>query len=136
MPVYYLIVGLNNKGSKRKKVHQLVGIAFIPNPENKKTINHKFGNTLDNRASELEWNTQAENNLHAFRVLGRKASKTNLGKLGKLHANAKKIHCLTTGMEFDCAIDAAKYLKIDLSLISMVCHGKLKQTHGLIFKYL
>jgi hypothetical protein len=133
---YYLSVSLHNRGQKKKKVHQLVGIAFIPNPENKKTINHKWGNTLDNRATELEWNTQAENNLHAFRVLGRRASKTNLGKIGKLHANAKKIECTTNGMLFDCATDAASYFKIHLSLISMVCHGKLKQTHGYKFRYL
>jgi NUMOD4 motif len=133
---YYLVVSLHNGGLKRKKVHQLVGIAFIPNPKNKKTINHKWGNTLDNRASELEWNTQSENALHAFRVLGRKPNKTGLGKFGKLHPGAKKIKCITNGMTFDCATDAARHFKIDISLISMVCNGKLQKTHGLSFKYL
>jgi hypothetical protein len=46
-------------------VHRLVGIAFIPNPENKPTINHINGDTLDNHISNLEWATSSENNQHA-----------------------------------------------------------------------
>ena len=63
----YLVVNLYNKGSKSKKVHRLVAIAFIPNPENKKTVNHKKGIKTDNRAKELEWATYSENHLHSFR---------------------------------------------------------------------
>lgn len=47
-------------------VHRLVGIAFIPNPENKPTINHKNGKTKDNRAIMIEWNTIKENANHAY----------------------------------------------------------------------
>src|SRR5678815_2886724 len=47
-------------------VARLVGVAFVPNPENKPEINHKFGNKLDNRATELEWSTRSENMQHAY----------------------------------------------------------------------
>lgn len=47
-------------------VHRLVGINFIPNPENKATINHKKGNRKDNRKISLEWNTIKENANHSY----------------------------------------------------------------------
>jgi hypothetical protein len=49
-------------------VHVLVAIAFIPNPENKPTVNHKWGIKHDNRASELEWATQEEQMQHAHDI--------------------------------------------------------------------
>lgn len=50
------------------KVHQLVSRMFIPNPENKETINHKNGNKHDNRVDNLEWNTKSENNINAYAI--------------------------------------------------------------------
>jgi hypothetical protein len=80
----YLIPVLHNgkyhrvrffKEGKRKSffIHILVGKAFVPNPLNLTEINHKKGNKLDNRASELEWTTRQNNILHSYRVLGTKS---------------------------------------------------------------
>ena len=53
-----------------KRIHRLVGIAFIPNPKNKPEINHKNGLRGDNNVGNLEWVTNKENQWHKVNVLG------------------------------------------------------------------
>lgn len=48
------------------KVHKLVAIAFIPNPNNYPYINHKDGNTINNNVSNLEWCTPKYNVVYSI----------------------------------------------------------------------
>lgn len=51
-----------------KFVHGLLAETFIPNPERKKEVNHKSGIKTDNRLSNLEWCSHAENMKHAYQL--------------------------------------------------------------------
>lgn len=63
-PYFYLT--LTKKGKQKMfSVHRLVAIVFIPNPQNKKQVNHIDGNKLNNYVKNLEWATHDENAYHA-----------------------------------------------------------------------
>lgn len=63
----YHKVAFSHQGKRMNiSVHRLVAMAFIPNPENKETVNHINGNKTDNRLCNLEWATQKEQKLHSI----------------------------------------------------------------------
>ena len=47
-------------------VARLVAMSFLPLPEEKLTVNHINGNSMDNRVENLEWCTIGDNIRHAF----------------------------------------------------------------------
>lgn len=67
----YLIVALyrNNIG-RMHYIHRLVAQAFIPNPDNKPTVNHINLDVFDNRVENLEWATYSEQEIHKIMFQG------------------------------------------------------------------
>ena len=58
----YLYVKLCKDGKpKTMSVHRLLGNAYIPNPENKREIDHIDNNRQNNNISNLRWVTRSEN---------------------------------------------------------------------------
>lgn len=56
-----------NKKQHHLSVHRLMATNYLPNPENKETVNHKDGNGYNNKIENLEWATYSENTKHAFK---------------------------------------------------------------------
>lgn len=63
---HHVNIHLGEGERKAALAHRLVATAFIPNPEDKEQVNHKSSVKIDNRESNLEWNTQTENLNHAL----------------------------------------------------------------------
>lgn len=59
---YFAVVLYLNTERYCRRVHRLVGQAFIPNPENKPEIDHLDRNPANNIVSNLRWATSVENN--------------------------------------------------------------------------
>lgn len=49
--VYHYVGG----GKSALAVHRAVALAYVPNPENRRNVRHKDGNTANNHFSNLEW---------------------------------------------------------------------------------
>lgn len=59
----YFEVNLWKNGiGKNRSIHRLVALAFIPNLENKKEVNHKNSDRRNNSIDNLEWTSRKENN--------------------------------------------------------------------------
>ncbi len=126
--------GIN--GRSKKLVHRLVGEAFIPNPESKRTINHKNGIKTDNRVSNLEWNTHSENTKHAFSTLGKKVKK------GKESPHSRKVFRIDkkNGKEilFGTLREGGQSVgksATGCTNICLTCRGKRKSAYGYYWRY-
>ena len=64
---YYVVNLRKERTTKVFTVHTLVAQAFIDNPNNYPTVNHKDGNKLNNTVDNLEWVSYGENNIHAIK---------------------------------------------------------------------
>lgn len=134
----YLIATLNLGHNKKKTpfVHRLVADAFIPRIVGKNIVNHKNGVRDDNRVENLEWCTTSENNLHAYRILGRKSP--SAGKYGKDNPKTKTVLQIKNGVvinQFYGCQEAAESVGCNKSAICGVCGGRLKRVKGFQWKY-
>jgi len=73
---YYYIKAYKGGKMKHFTIHRLLGIAFIPNPENKPCIDHIDTNKQNNNLNNLRWATVSENGIN----WKRKPSKGSISK--------------------------------------------------------
>lgn len=88
----YLCVELRNDNEEKTfKVHRLVAMAFLPNPNNLPQINHKNGIKSDNRVENLEWCSSFDNVFHSTNILHKdKYGKSKSIQDLKQHKNIKE----------------------------------------------
>lgn len=65
---YYHVDIHENGISTKVAVHRLLALHYLPNPLNKRTVNHIDGNKLNNKLDNLEWATDSENVSHAHSI--------------------------------------------------------------------
>jgi len=109
---YYHINFQVNNISETIKIHRLVALNFIPNPDNKPQVNHIDGNKKNNHVSNLEWCTNQENSIHAHKI-GLVKNKNN--------NHLKKPIRITKGnfsKTFDSMVDCSIYLNVSNKTIS------------------
>jgi hypothetical protein len=80
--------------NKSIKLHRLLALCFIPNPDNLETVNHKDGNKLNNALDNLEWMSRVDNLYHAMdngtHAWGRREVRNNLGAIFKSASEAAR----------------------------------------------
>lgn len=131
----YLQIGLCKDGKQKTyRIHRLVAQAFIPNPENKKEIDHINTVRDDNRVENLRWSTRVENinnNLSKIKYSDCRFSFKN--------HKAKSILQFNNNMElvkkWDCTMDIERELGFKHQNISSVCLGKREISFGFKWGY-
>lgn len=123
----YLRVELHkNNKNKIHMVHILVAQHFIPNPENKKQVNHINAIKTDNKVENLEWCTPSENIKHSW-------------ENGLQKGSAKKVEQYDTKgnfiREWENQTKAAKKLNINQGNISSCCLEKRTEAGGYVWRY-
>ena len=103
----YIRVGITNDDNERKQVtiHRVVAITFIPNPENKYTVNHIDHDKLNNSVKNLEWASTTEQNRHKRKVPKEKQRLMSSRKVWKINQDTdEKIEL------YETIRDAAKWV--------------------------
>ena len=129
---YYDIIVFNNKEKKFKtfRVHRLVCLTFLENPENKPFVNHKDENRLNNKIENLEWMTNKENVNHSLDLHNRIKENKRSKKVVQIDPKTHKII-----KEFCSVSVASKETKINYNSISWCCRGFRGQVYGGGYKW-
>ena len=124
---YYQIDLWKDNKSRKYTLHRLVASNFIPNLENKPTVDHIDGNRLNNDISNLRWATYSEQNSR-FNTFGVRSEKIKV-----ININGEELI-------FNRIKDAAKYFNCNISNISQMLKkgtfGKRGKTRNYKFIYM
>lgn len=138
----YVDLWKDNK-SKKFTIHRLLAEAFIPNPLNKPTLDHKDGNRKNNSLDNLRWASYSEQNSR-FDEVGVRSQKIKVShyreerkKRGGGHVRWLDIDMV---LYFDRISDAAKHFDVSVGNISLMLKnddiGRRGKMRGYKFEYL
>lgn len=133
----YASVDLYNNGKRStRRIHRLVGDAYLENPDNKSQINHRDGDKLNNDYRNLEYVTPKENMEHA---VANGLFTPSYGMLGKKNPNAgrrgKKVRIIETGEVFNSITECALAIDGNDRHICDCISGRQRTHRGYHFEY-
>jgi hypothetical protein len=108
---YCSICLTKDKKEYSRLVHRLVAEAFLGQNEGLQ-VNHINGNKSDNFVGNLEWCTSSENINHAYQVLNKRGGQS------------KYVINLETGIFYESAKEAAKYMNIKYCTLRAMLSGQ------------
>ena len=130
---YYRVSLCYDGDIKLALVHRLVAKAFIPNPENKRCVNHLDENRLNNDVSNIEWATHKENTHWGTNIQRMIETQRNTSPFRK--AVYQYDRSLVLINQFQSASEAARVLGIRADGISHAACGREKSYKGFIWSY-
>ncbi len=137
---YFKVCITANGVRKDYSIHRLVALAWIDNPYGLPQVNHKDGNKLNNNVNNLEWCTQAQNNLHAYQTGIKKHHRCWNGKTGYSHNKSKEvIEYDLNGVElnrYGSVREASRLIGVKQHWIQRICSGTMQGDYlGKMYKY-
>lgn len=135
----YLRVDLKqHQNDKYVSIHRLVAKTFIPNPKEYPIVNHKDGNSLNNKVDNLEWCTQSHNIKEAFRLGTAKVHKHHYtdGTLPctKIPVNQYSLNNVFLA-QYSSIKEASLLTNTSQKGISFCCRNKQKHANHYIWRY-
>jgi len=121
---YYSIILCKNGKPKNFQVHRLVAMAFIPNPENKKYVDHIDTNPKNNNAENLRWSTCTEN------MNNPKSVKKLCRKVKQLDKETREVITVFNSLKEAALVVNGKY-----QCISAVCRKQWNNAYGYGWEY-
>jgi len=133
---YLSVQVCKNGGIRRREIHRLESMAFIPNPENKATVNHKNGIKTDNLLTNYEWATYKENGIHAFVTGLTKGGPVMFGKDNPISKDIYRYDLNGNYIDmFHSAGEATRKLGINTCCIGDCARGRQKTSGGYKWSY-
>ena len=119
----YYRVNLGRANGGARLLHRLIAEAFIPNPGNLETVNHKDLNKTNNAVTNLEWATSSDNVKHGW-------------ENGAYSSLLRPVKCVNTGAVYSGVLEAAAAMNREAGNLCSHLKGRQASFAGAQWAYL